>query len=64
MGNPNNMSQDAFLAYMEKDAQERYERKQKNTKLANQLKDKGNIEFQNKNYEKAIDLYTEVFECK
>lgn len=55
-----NINQDAFLAALEQDAQERYERKKKMTKLANELKEKGNKEFKEKNYEKAIEYYTQV----
>ncbi len=61
---PQDMSQssdqNAFLSVLESDAKERYERRKLNTKLANELKDKGNVEFQNGNYEKAIEFYSEV----
>lgn len=46
---------------MELDAEERYKRKQENLRLSNELKEKGNVEYQNKNYEKAIEFYSEVF---
>ena len=47
---------------MELDAEERYKRKQENLRLSNELKEKGNVEYQNKNYEKAIEFYSEVFD--
>lgn len=52
--------QNGFLAALEQDAKERYERRKQNEKIANELKDKGNSEFSNLNYEKAIEYYTEV----
>ena len=55
-------NQDAFLKAMELDAEERYKRKQENLRLSNELKEKGNVEYQNKNYEKAIEFYSEVFD--
>ncbi len=58
--NPKDMSQEAFMSILEKDANERFERRKENTKLATELKDKGNAEFQKRNYEKAIEFYTEV----
>lgn len=57
---PQNLSQQAFMEIMERDANERYQRKLETQKLANELKEKGNKEFQNKNYQKAFDYYTEV----
>ncbi|CAF0754743.1 unnamed protein product [Brachionus calyciflorus] len=56
------MSQDEFLSALEKDANERYERKKKATQEANELKEKGNEEFKCKNYEKAIEFYTEAIQ--
>jgi hypothetical protein len=45
---------------MENDANERYEKRKLNEKLANEFKDKGNFEFAKSNYDKAIEYYTEV----
>lgn len=55
-----NQSQEAFLKSMEQDANERYERRMKNKKISNEFKDSGNKEFSNGNYDKAIELYTQV----
>ena len=55
-------SQDAFMKIMEKDANERYERKKANQKLANEIKEKGNEQFKLKNYQKALDYYTEAIQ--
>ena len=57
-------NQDAFLSTLEADAKDRYERRKKNEKLSNELKDKGNIEFSQANYLKAIEYYTEVWKGK
>lgn len=54
------IDKDAFLAALEKDAQDRFERKKKMKILANELKEKGNNEFKDRNYEKAIDYYSQV----
>ncbi len=53
-------NQEAFFSALEADAKERHERRKKNEKLSNELKDKGNIEFSKANYPKAIEYYTEV----
>jgi hypothetical protein len=53
-------SQEAFLKTLEADANERYERRTKNKKLSDELKDLGNKEFSNGNFNKAIELYTQV----
>jgi len=45
---------------MEKDAKERFERRNQNYKIADYLKEKGNLEFKNGNNEKAIEFYTQV----
>ena len=45
---------------LEEDAQERYKRKQEREKVAAGLKEKGNEEFRQGNYEKALDFYTQV----
>ena len=52
--------QEAFMKALEFDANERHKRKQENLKISNDLKEKGNVEYQNKNFEKAIQFYTEV----
>ena len=54
------MGQEVFMRMMEQDANERYERKKENKKKSDKLKLKGNEEFKNGNYEKAIEFYTEV----
>lgn len=59
-GNSADSGQEAFMRIMESDAQERHKRRQENLKISNELKEKGNIEFQNKNNEKAIEFYSEV----
>ena len=51
---------DAFMRMMEQDANDRYERRKKNEKLAMVQKDLGNEEFKNGNYEKAVEFYSEV----
>lgn len=58
--NSDTMSQNAFMRMMEQDANERFERKKENKKKSDKLKLKGNEEFKNENYEKAIEYYTEV----
>ena len=54
------MSSAAFMAAMQKDADERHERKKKAQKEAAALKDKGNAEFKAGNYDQAIEFYTQV----
>ena len=51
---------DAFMRMMEQDANDRYERRKKNEKLAMVQKDLGNEEFKSGNYEKAVKFYSEV----
>lgn len=51
--------QQGFMAAMEVDARERAERRQAGEKKANELKEKGNEEFRQGNYEKALELYSE-----
>ena len=51
---------DAFMRMMEQDANDRYERRKKNEKLAMVQKDLGNEEFKNGNYEKAVEFYSEA----
>lgn len=55
-------NQSAFLKSLEFDAQERYQRRQENLKISNELKEKGNEEFKKNNFEKAIEYYSEVSE--
>ncbi len=50
------------MAAIEKDANERYERRQMNQKLAEELKTKGNTEYALSNFEKAIEYYTQVYQ--
>lgn len=45
---------------LEKDANERFERKTANNKKANELKEKGNEQFKLKNYEKSLEFYNEA----
>ena len=53
------------MQVMEQDAKERQERKRESKRKAEMLKQKGNSEFSQRNYEKAIEFYTEVnFKCK
>jgi hypothetical protein len=61
-GNPttHSQNQDHFMQILEQDAAERYKRKQANKKIADELKEKGNQEFKKENYDKAIQLYTQV----
>lgn len=51
--------QQGFMSAMEVDARERAERRQAGEKKANELKEKGNEEFRQGNYEKALELYSE-----
>lgn len=53
-------NQSAFLKSLEVDAQERYQRRQENLKISNEFKEKGNEEFKQNNFEKAIEYYSEV----
>jgi len=45
---------------VEADAKERATRRQERIKLADQLKERGNKEFRDGNFEAALDLYTQV----
>ncbi len=56
------MDQNAFMAIMEQDAKERYERRKKNYKQADELKLKGNEEFKLENFEKALEFYTQAIQ--
>ncbi|KAK3758583.1 hypothetical protein RRG08_041233 [Elysia crispata] len=49
--------QKAFMAAMEADAKERYERKKAAEKIAAVLKDKGNALFRQGNFQEALDFY-------
>jgi hypothetical protein len=57
--NPN-MSQDAFMAMIEQDANERYMRRKENEKEAEKIRLEGNVQFKLNNYEKAAELYSKV----
>ena len=58
---PISNEQARFMQVMEQDAKERQERRRENKRKAEVLKQKGNAEFAQKNYQKAIEYYTEVF---
>lgn len=45
---------------VELDAAERKQRKERNNKVANELKEKGNIAFKRKDYDEAIKHYDEA----
>ncbi|XP_030076910.1 tetratricopeptide repeat protein 12 [Microcaecilia unicolor] len=53
------MNKDSFLAFVEKDAKERAERRKQNTMLANALKEMGNEAFSRGDYETAVQRYSE-----
>ena len=57
---PISNEQARFMQIMEQDANERAQRKQENRRKAELLKQKGNAEFSQKNFQKAIEFYTEV----
>ncbi|CAF0915497.1 unnamed protein product [Adineta steineri] len=59
-----NVSQDAFMSAIEKDANERAENRRKNKILADELKAKGNEAFHQQLYEQAIDYYTQGLKLK
>ncbi|EDL25725.1 tetratricopeptide repeat domain 12, isoform CRA_a, partial [Mus musculus] len=59
MENADEMSPDAFLASVEKDAKERAKRRRENRVLADALKEKGNEAFVRGDYETAIFFYSE-----
>ncbi|KFU89413.1 Tetratricopeptide repeat protein 12, partial [Chaetura pelagica] len=52
----------AFLAMLEKDAEERAERRRRNEHLANALKEEGNVAFRKGDFVTAIQRYTEGLE--
>ncbi|XP_073513092.1 tetratricopeptide repeat protein 12 isoform X2 [Phyllobates terribilis] len=56
------MSQDSFIALLEKDACECAEKRKQNKALANALKDQGNQAFAQGDYESAIQRYSEGLE--
>ncbi|CAF4995689.1 unnamed protein product, partial [Rotaria sp. Silwood1] len=58
------MSPNAFMSALEKDAQERSENRRKNKILADELKTKGNNAFHQQLYNQAIDYYTEGLKLK
>jgi hypothetical protein len=49
------------MAVLERDAKERAARKSKQKREATEIKDRGNEEFKKANYERAIELYSEVY---
>ncbi len=51
---------DAFMSALEADAENRRKRKQQATLEASAIKDMGNQEFKEGNYEKAVEYYTLV----
>ncbi|XP_051787838.1 tetratricopeptide repeat protein 12 isoform X2 [Erpetoichthys calabaricus] len=55
-------SQGDFLKMLEKDAQERSQRRRENEKLAKALKEMGNEAFHKGDYETAVQLYSEGLE--
>ena len=62
--NQEEMSQQAFMAAMEKDAEERYQRRLENTRISDEWKEKGNVEFKSGNWAKAEELYSEALKVK
>ncbi|KAG8569191.1 hypothetical protein GDO81_014291 [Engystomops pustulosus] len=56
------MSQESFIALLEKDASERTEKRRQNKALATALKDLGNEAFAKGDYETAIQRYSEGLE--
>ncbi|XP_067910445.1 tetratricopeptide repeat protein 12 [Heterodontus francisci] len=55
-------NQEDFLTILERDAEARGERRKKNQKLANALKEKGNAAFSNGDYVTAVQYYTDGLE--
>ena len=49
-----------FMSVMEADARERASRRAGRIKVAEEWKEKGNVEFRQGNMEKALEYYTEV----
>ncbi|XP_047608752.1 tetratricopeptide repeat protein 12 isoform X6 [Phacochoerus africanus] len=60
--NADEISSEAFLASVEKDAKERAKRRRENKVLADALKEKGNEAFAKGDYETAISCYSEGLE--
>uniref|UniRef100_A0A8D1LZF3 Tetratricopeptide repeat protein 12 n=1 Tax=Sus scrofa TaxID=9823 RepID=A0A8D1LZF3_PIG len=60
--NADEISSEAFLASVEKDAKERAKRRRENKVLADALKEKGNEAFGKGDYETAISCYSEGLE--
>lgn len=48
------------MAAMEADAKERAERRKERETTANTLKEQGNTEFKQGNFQKALELYNQV----
>ncbi|CAM4885913.1 unnamed protein product [Rotaria socialis] len=58
------ISPNAFMSALEKDAQKRAENRRKNKILADEFKAKGNDAFHQQLYEQAIDYYTQGLNAK
>nr|KAI8743935.1 tetratricopeptide repeat protein 12-like [Biomphalaria glabrata] len=56
------MDQNAFMAAMEADAKERAERRKERETTANTLKEQGNAEFKQGNFQKALELYNQAID--
>ncbi|XP_055860826.1 tetratricopeptide repeat protein 12-like isoform X2 [Biomphalaria glabrata] len=56
------MDQNAFMAAMEADAKERAERRKERETTANTLKEQGNTEFKQGNFQKALELYNQAID--
>ncbi|CAL1533745.1 unnamed protein product [Lymnaea stagnalis] len=54
--------QRAFMAAIEADAKERSERKKEREQIANKLKEQGNAEFRQGNYQKALEFYDQAID--
>ncbi|KAK0053257.1 tetratricopeptide repeat protein 12 [Biomphalaria pfeifferi] len=56
------MDQNAFMAAMEADAKDRAERRKERETTANTLKEQGNAEFKQGNFQKALELYNQAID--
>ncbi|KAK3591065.1 hypothetical protein CHS0354_005454 [Potamilus streckersoni] len=56
------LGHEAFLAALEKDARERAERRKEQEKESNEIKELGNAEFRQGNYETAVEHYTKALD--
>ena len=59
---PMPLDQQAFMSAMERDAEERHERKRAATRQANALKEQGNEQFRAQNYPAAAELYSQAIQ--